>query len=304
MKEKEVVNARRINKMRFIVGIVICSLVIAITFTGVALNLVDYFNYGTPESGIHNLRMFTTISNIIAAIAAFLCLPFQIDGLRRDRYNLPSWIAILMYVGAAGAFLTFICALTLISAVNGFVQTMFMNSNIFFHTLNPLLITVAFTLIISDTHIKFSRSFIPLVPIVIYMFIYFLMVFVFKQWRDHYQTDKFIPWPVSLILILGVSFGICQLLRFLHNLSNKYINQKIVDYYMKSSDFDFPKVSNAISHLASLESKFFHEGDDIYIPTDIIKILSDRFGADIVPLDILYDIYLEQYLISIGKKAA
>ena len=130
------------------------------------------------------------------------------------------------------------------------------------------------------------------------------MVFVFKQWRDHYQTDKFIPWPVSLILILSVSFGICQLLRFLHNLSSKYINQKIVDYYMKSSDFDFPKVSNAISHLASLESKFFHEGDDIYIPTDIIKILSDRFGADIVPLDILYDIYLEQYLISIGKKAA
>ncbi len=304
MEKVEVVNARRINKMRFIVGIVICSLAIALTFTGVALNLADYFNYGTPESGLHNLRMFTTISNIIAAVAASLCLPFQIDGLRRDRYNLPSWIVLLMYIGAVGAFLTFIVALTLISAFQGFVQTMFMNSNIFFHTLNPILITLLFVLVISDTHIKFSRSFIPLVPVVIYMIIYFLMVFVFKVWRDHYQTDTFIPWPVTLILLLGVSFGICQLLRFLHNLTNKNVQHKIEEYYLKSPDFDFPKVSNAISHLALLESKFYHEGDDIYIPTDIIKLLSDRFGADIVPLDILYDIYLEQYLISIGKKVS
>lgn len=40
-----------------------------------------------------------------------MCLPFQIDGLRRDRYKLPPWI--VMYVGAVGAFLTFFVAATL-----------------------------------------------------------------------------------------------------------------------------------------------------------------------------------------------
>lgn len=303
METKPIVNARKINKMRFISGIAICALVIAMTCVVVVLNIIDYFDYKSTESGIHNLRMFTTISNIIAAVAAFMCLPFQIDGLRRDRYKLPSWIIILMYIGAVGVFLTFFIALTLISSFQGFGKTMFSKSNLFFHTINPLLITVLFVLVISDVKIKFLRSFIPLIPIGIYMFLYFVMVFVLHVWEDHYYTDKFIPWPVSLILILAVSFGVCQLLRYLHNLSNRYVTRSIETYYKKSPDFEFPKVSDAIAHLAKLESKFHHEGDDICIPVDIIQLLSERYKASIVPLDILYDIYLENYLVSIGKKS-
>ena len=302
MEEKAIVNARKINKMRFIFGIVICSVVMMMTFAVLALNLADYYSYDTPESGLGNLRMFTTISNIIAAVAAALCLPFQIDGLRRNRYNLPSWIVILMFVGAVSAFLTFFVAITLISSFQGFSKTMFEKSNLFLHTLNPLLITILFTVAISDTRIKFKHSFIPLIPIAAYMLLYFLMVFVFEVWRDHYYTDKFIPWPVTLIILLVVSFGICQLLRFLHNLSNKYVSKKIEIYYKESPDFAYEKVTYAISHLAKLESKFYHEGDDLYIPVDIIQLLSDRYGTNTVPLDILYDIYLEQYLICIGKK--
>ena len=41
------------------------------------------------SAGIGTLRMFTTLSNIIAAVGASLCLPFQIDGLRRNKYKLP-----------------------------------------------------------------------------------------------------------------------------------------------------------------------------------------------------------------------
>ena len=302
MKEKTIINARKFNKSRFIFGIVGCSLVIAMTSVVVTLNLIDYFQYETPESGIHNLRMFTTVSNIIAAVAASMCLPFQIDGLRRDRYKLPSWIVLVMYVGAVGTFLTFFIALTLISSFQGFSRTMFEKSNLFMHTINPLLITSVFVLAVSDSHIKFSRSFVSIVPIAIYMIVYFIMVFVAKVWRDHYQTDSFIPWPVSLVLMILVSFGIAQLLRVLHNLMNKYMKKKIEKYYAESPDFEFPKVSNAVAHLAELESKFYREGDDIYIPTDIIQLLSDRYVASSVPIDILYDIYLESYLINIGKK--
>ena len=73
---------------------------------------------------------------------------------------------------------------------------------------------------------------------------------------------------------------------------------------MKSNDFAFPKVSDAIAHLAKLESEYYHEGDDVYIPHDIISLLSIRYEANhIVPLDILYSIYLEQYLLSIGASS-
>jgi len=301
MKDKPIVNARRINKMRFIVGIVLCSLVIVMTFVALTLNLVDYKKQ-TPESGIGTLRMFTTVSNIIAGFAALMCLPFQIDGLRRDRYKLPSWIVIVMYVGAAGVFLTFFVAITLITAYQGFVKTMFLKSNLYMHTINPLLITFLFVLVVSDAHIKFSQSFIAAVPVIVYMVVYFIMVFIAHVWRDHYYTDKFIPWPVSMVLIIAISFGVCQLLRALHNLTNKRVHRSIERYYKESPDFEFPKVSDAIAALAKIESKFYYEGDDVYIPVDIIQMLSDRYGARSVPVDILYDIYLEQYLLNIGVR--
>ena len=298
MKTKPIVNARRINKMRFISGIVLSSLVIIVTFVALTLNLGDYYDDG--GSGFNTLRMFTTLSNILAALAASMCLPFQIDGLRRDRYNLPSWIVKIMYVGAVGVFLTFFVASTLISGYQGFVKAMFSKSNLYLHTISPILITILFTLIISDTHIKFSQSFISVIPVITYMILYFIMVFIAKVWDDHYYTDKFIPWQASLFLILGICFGICQLLRILHNFSNKHINKSIERYYKESPDFEYPKITGAIEHLAKIESKFYHEGDDVYIPVDIIQMLSDRYGTRSVPVDILYDIYLESYLKNIG----
>ena len=300
MKDKPIINARKINKTRYISGIVICSLVIVLTFVAITLSLSDYFDSGSSEAGIGTFKMFTTISNIIAAFSAAMCLPFQIDGLRRDRYKLPSWIVIVMYVGAVGVFLTFFVAITIISAYQGFVKAMFTNAKLFTHTINPLLITLLFVLVISDTHIKFSFSLISIIPVAIYMIIYLIMVIILKEWKDHYYTDKFIPWPVSLILIISISFGICQLLRFLHNLTNKYVNKMIEKYYKESPDFEFPMIKDAIALLAKIESKFYYKDDDVYIPTDIIKMLSDRYGAKSISLDILYDIYLENYLINIG----
>ena len=303
MKEKPIINARKINKMRFISGIIICSLVIVLTFVAVALSLTDFFETGSSEAGMGTLKMFTTLSNIAAAFSAAMCLPFQIDGLRRDRYKLPSWIVVVMYVGTVGVFLTFFSAITIISIYQGFVKTMLSRSSLFLHTINPILITVLFVLIISDTHIKFSHSFISMIPIVIYMIVYFIMVFVAKVWKDHYHTNSVMPWPLSLLLMMSISFGVTQLIRFLHNLTNKHVTKNIERYYMESPDFEYPIIGTAVAHLAELESKFYHEGDDVYIPVDIIDLLSIRYNASKLPIDVLYDIYLENYLINIGKKA-
>lgn len=303
MKEKSIINARKINKMRFISGIVICLLVIVVTFVALSLSLSDYFDSGSSEAGIGTLKMFTTISNVIAAFAASMCLPFQIDGLRKDKYRLPSWIVIVMYTGTVGVFLTFFTAVTLISAYQGFVTTMLTRSSLFMHTINPILITILFVLVVSDTRIKFSYSFISIIPVVSYMILYFIMVFVAGAWSDHYKTNAFIPWPVSLLIMIALSFGISQLVRVLHNLTNKHVTESLERYYKESPDFEFPRVSDAIAHLAELESKFYYEGDDVYIPADIIQLLSDRYNTSKVPVDILYDIYLENYLISIGKKS-
>ena len=122
------------------------------------------------------------------------------------------------------------------------------------------------------------------------------------MWNDHYHIANVLPWPVALIGILAIAYALALLLRLLHNLSNKRVQRGIERYYKESPDYEYDKITNAIAKLAEVESKFYKEGDDIYIPVDIIKLLSERYSTSTLPLDIQYDIYLERYLECIHPK--
>ena len=303
-RDGKITNARSINKMRCIFGLVICFIVIALTIVSFTLNITNYYGDTSPESGLGTLRMYTTLSNILAALGASICIPFQIDGLRRDRFKLPKWVVEVLYGGAVGVFLTFTIAISLISATAGFTYAMFTRSNLFMHTLNPIFIVILFTVAISDGHIKFSHSFWTIIPTILYALLYFILAYVANVWRDHYHLQEYMHWSVAFLLIVAVAFGLSQLLRFLHNMTNKYVNNHIETYYKESPDYEFEKVTFAIAKLAKEESKYYYDGDDIYIPVDIIKMLSERYKASALPLDIQYDIYLENFLNSIKEKAS
>ena len=298
----KIINARTINKLRCIVGLVLCSIVIVLTVVSLTLNFINFYNEDAPEAGVRTLRMYTTLSNIIATLGASICIPFQIDGLRKNRYKLPKWVVEVLYVGATGVFLTFVTALSFISINLGFEYAMIVNSNLFMHTLNPIFITISFTVAISDSHLKFKDSFITIVPTIVYAMLYFVLVFITNTWRDHYSLENIMPWPVEFILIIAFAFGLSQLLRLLHNLTNKFVNKNIERYYKESPDYEFEKITFAIQKLALEEAKYYHVDDEIYIPVDIIQLLSQRYKTATLPLDIQYDIYLEAYLENIHKK--
>ena len=223
-KTKTIYNARKINKMRCIAGLAMCSAVIILTAVALVFNITDFYNESTPEAGIGTLRMYTTLSNILATLAASICIPFQIDGLRKNKYKLPRWVVEVMFVGTVGVFLTFLVAVSFISITNGFYYAMFFHSNIFMHTLNPIFITLLFTVAVSDWKIKFNRAFFTIIPTFIYAFIYFIMVCVVKSWRDHYQIVNVMPWPITFILIMLIAFSISLLLMFLHNSTKELKN--------------------------------------------------------------------------------
>lgn len=301
-KVTKIPNSRTINKMRCIVGLVICLIVIVLTLVSLTLNIINFYQDDTPEAGIGTLRMFTTLSNILATLAAAICVPFQIEGLRKNRFKLPVWVVDMMYIGTCGVTLTFVIALSMISPASGFVYAMFERSNLFMHTLNPIFIILLFTVAIADAKVKFSRTLFAIIPTFVYALIYFILAFVTNVWRDHYHIQDFMPWPVAFIAILAVSYGLAVLLRLLHNLSHKRVQKGIERYYKESPDYEFERISLAIAKLAKEESAYYSEGDEIFIPVDIIKLLSERYKASRLPLDIQYDIYLENYLLNIHIK--
>lgn len=300
-KVKKITNARRINQMRCIVGLIICSTVIILTVVSLTLNIINFYQEDSPEAGIGTLRMYTTLSNILATLAASICIPFHIEGLRKNRFKLPVWVVEVMFVGTVGVLLTFVIALALISPASGITYAMFEKSNLFMHTINPIMIVLLFTVAISDAKIKFSRALYAIIPTFIYALIYFILAFVASVWRDHYHIQDFLPWPIAFIGILACAFALAVLLRFIHNLTNGHVQKGIERYYKESPDYEFDVITKAIIKLAKEEAKYYVEGDDIHIPVDIIKLLSERYKADSIPLDIQYDIYLENYLASINK---
>ena len=298
---RPITNARTINKMRCIVGLIICSIVIIVTLVSLTLNIINYYNDEQPESGIGTLRMYTTISNIIATLGAATCIPFQIDGLRKNKYKLPRWIVDVVYVGTVGVALTLTIAIAMIGPMQGYYYAMLEKSNLFMHTITPIFVSILFTIAISDCHLTFKRSLITMVPTFIYACLYFIFVFITHTWRDHYHLTEVMPWPLAFIAILAITLLVSQILRFIHNYTNKIVEGNIIKYYKESPDYEFDTITNAISKLAKEEAQYYQEGDDLYIPVDIIKLLSERYKTSTLPLDIQYDIYLENYLSAIHK---
>lgn len=291
----KIYNVKKINQMRCISGIIMGSIMSLLALVALVLNVANYYNDDVPEAGLGTLRMFTTLSNLLVGVGAFLTIPFQVDGLRKKNYHLPRWIVDIMYFGTIGVSLTFFVSLTAISFAQGFSVAMFGKSNIFLHTINPIIAILLFTFINSDHHIKFYKSLLSLIPIIFYSIFYLLLAIIIGEkaggWRDVYGFNAFIPWPITYILVLTISFGLSNLLRFLHNKKHEHTKKKILLYYMKSSDYG-DDISSAIINLAKEAN--YKEGN-IEVPLIIIRIFKERFNSD-KSLEELSNIYINNVI--------
>lgn len=292
----KIYNAKKINQMRCISGIIMGTVMSVLAILALVLNVSNYYNDDVPEAGIGTLRMFTTLSNLLVGAGGFLTIPFQIEGLRKKNYHLPRWIVDVMYFGTLGVSLTFTISITAISMAQGFNVAMFSKSNVFLHTINPIIAILLFTFINCDHNVKFYKSFLSLIPIIIYSIVYLLLAIIIGEdgggWRDVYGFNAFVPWPVTYLIILGVTFGLSNLLRFLHNKKHEHTKKMINSYYMTSNDYDNDDISSAISRLAKEAN--YKEGN-IEVPLIIIKIFKERFKSD-KSLEELSNIYINNVL--------
>lgn len=297
-------NALKVNKIRCIVALIF-SIIIVITVTmGVVKNLLATPNDLVKEVGYKTFRMFTVLSNILIAACAFLAIPFEIDGLRHRNYHLPRWIIQLIFVGSTGVALTFFITITVLAPYAGFLPMLVQRSNLYLHTISPIL-SILFVLFVNDDHtISFKSSLFAMIPVIIYSILYMILaIFIGEEnggWRDHYRftqiyIGKFnVPWPIVLIVALGVVFGILTLFRVVHNKIHKKRKQMLEEYYMKSDEFNFPTIQEAITKLAEYESKF-DEGGEIVVPRRIIKMMEKKYNSGI-PLSELCVVYINEYL--------
>ena len=297
-------NALKVNRTRCIVALVFSTIMVLAVCMGVVKNLLAKPDQFVQEVGYKTFRMFTVLSNILVGACAFLSIPFEIDGLRHRNYHLPRWIVELIFVGTTGVSLTFFVTITLLGPYAGYNLMLFRRSNLFLHTICPIL-SILFFIFVNDDHIiDFKASLFAMIPIVTYSIIYMILaIFIGEErggWRDHYRFNQIyigsfhLPWPIVLVLVLGLVFGILTLLRLIHNKVHKRRKAGIEAYYQESLEFSYDTIEEAIQKLAQDEKKY-DQGGEITVPRRIIKMMDKKYQSQI-PLNELCNIYINEYL--------
>ena len=300
MEQKKLPDALRINRNRCILAIVVCSILCFLVFLAVTDQLLRDPDVLIKEVGWKAYHMFTVLSNILMAVAAAMCIPFAVDGMRYRNYHLPRWYVNLMYMGTTGVAITFLIALTVLAPAAGFYRVMLFSNNILFHLTCPILSILLFFFINSDHRIKWQSTFIAIIPVVLYALVYVLMVFIIGEeaggWRDHYQIYRiaeYLPLPVILLILCLISFGIATVLRLVHNAIHKRRKADMERYYQQAEAFSYPDLETAIGALADLDRPY-DMGGELTVPRRIMNIMERKYQSGLSTKEMCIR-YIEDY---------
>lgn len=262
---------------------------------GVTMNLTTLHDENFDHMGLRTFCMFTVNSNILAAAAMAMVLPYTLDGLRTHNYHMPRWIVVLVYAGVTAVSLTFLISLFILAPVKGFLL-IFSGSRFFLHGVCPILAFVAFCFFMSEKRLTLPDSLLALIPVAVYSALYYIMVVVIGEenggWNDFYGFLTRLPHWVPLTLILPLTFGIASVIRVLHNRSFTQRREDEAAYYKEAfSQADIRKIVGALarSHSANMKNA------DILIPTRVITIMLENNEGDCT-MEELCQLYLREYM--------
>ena len=282
------------NRIQCICALVSCAIVVICVCIGVTMNLTTLYDEDFDNMGIRTFCMFTVNSNILAAISSFAIIPYAIDGIRKKEYSLPNWVVIFMMTGTTAVALTFLVSLFVLSPVKGFVL-IFTGSRFFLHGVCPVLNILAFCLFITSHKIKIKETFFSLIPVAIYAVIYFVMVVVITEsrggWDDFYGFATRIPFWISAVLILPLTFGIATLIRLWHN--HSFVKRKKNEAQIFLDYFEGKSAENIITEMGRARANLQQFGD-IIVPAYVIKKIL-IFTDSALNIDEACKLYLDGY---------
>lgn len=244
--------------------------------------------------GLRTFCMFTVNSNILAAAAMAMVIPYTLDGLRTHNYHMPRWIVNLVYMGVTAVALTFLISLFVLSPAKGFVL-IFTGSRFFLHGVCPILAIVAFCFFMSEKRLRIRDTFLALIPVLIYSVVYVVMVVVVGEekggWNDFYGFLTRLPMWIPLTAIMPLTFLIATGIRVLHNRSyDKRKADESAFFSTLFADADIRKIVAAMARSHS-SAKIL----DIVIPSRVITIMLEHSKSDCT-LEECCELYLKEYL--------
>ncbi|MBR0507433.1 MAG: hypothetical protein IJJ86_02375 [Clostridia bacterium] len=137
---------------------------------------------------------FTTLSNVLCAIAALAVLIAQLCG------GLPFWALLLKYAGTAAVTVTMLTVLLFLGPVSKDWKGLLSRAELFLHLICPLLALVSF-LFFEKTAMPAWTIAVGTAPVVLYAILYWYKVIRApepRRWEDFYGFNRNGKWPVSV----------------------------------------------------------------------------------------------------------
>ena len=268
-------------RSRSTIALSACVLTFFLCMYAVAGGLVEEPSALTPERGSQLFHLFTVNSNLLAAVAAALTMPFAVEGVRNKRFTYPNWIQLLQYSGAICTTLTFVFAVFLILPTRG-LYFAFGEMNFWLHLICPIVNLFLLFSVETDVRITLDESFFSMMPFFMYAAVYLLnVVFLGEEhggWRDIYMLATYMPPELTAPMMFLLGFGISQVLRSVYN--RLAVARSRIMRRRWSEDITAPEIVAEVYDLGHYTG--LHDEDtSITIPIDIFSELSERYGVEL-----------------------
>ena len=212
-------------------------------------------------SGFSSIRFYTVLSNVLLAIFSLPILIGDIVCLVKKRYELPTWVSILKFLGVVGTtitFLTVVCFLAPNAAKSGEgYWSMFQGPNLYYHLIVPILAIFSFVFTELNASFKLPYTPIGLVSVVGYGIFYIINYFCHLiddgnggyDWYGFIGDSKRPVWLVAIIMLIA-SYLICIVLYFLHRLfAGITVGKKVMpieenSYMRNDPNYDYSSTHN------------------------------------------------------------
>lgn len=142
-------------------------------------------------------RYFTTLSNVLSAIASLVLIICELSG------NLPLWALLLKYVGTSAVTVTMLTVFLFLGPVSHEWKVLLTNAELFLHLICPVIAIVSF-LVFEKTAMPAWSIAIGALPVPIYGALYLRKVIYApeeKRWEDFYGFNRGGKWPLSVVLM-------------------------------------------------------------------------------------------------------
>ena len=260
-----------LNKRHSVLALIACIVELMCCLYSIYGGIVCYMEEGYLSSEL--FEYFTVLSGSYGALVSSFIIPFAIDGYRKKRFTYPRWAALLHYSSVSCTMLVFVFAVFFISIYDPVMA--FGGYNFSLHVICPLLILTAYFLVEANHRITVRNTLLGMIPIYLYAAIYFYNVFLMKRWEDFYHFGSWIPYYVSLVLMLGLAYLVASLIRIMNNRKNEAYRKQL----MKNWDDSLDEVAIKIEVYGLGRYMGLHgDASNINMNLDLLEDIADKYG--------------------------